>query len=322
VLRRYSTPSPGGAHAGRTPRVVDRTTSVFLVPAAQAAPVGGLKQYKVPNANSDPRAITLGSDGNMWFTEGTEFTGAPAKIGRITPAGAVTEFPVECNFCILTDVAQGPSNILYFTSNNAELGRFDITTGALVLPNIQMPNSSALAGRLAIAGNDVWITDFNNDVIWRYRIGTGVFTAFSDPGADPSDVAVDAAGTVWIAEPSTQAIGRLDPTSGVITHTTTTSTPLGVAVAADGQVWFTARFTPQAVGRLDPTNNAVTEFPLVNVGPEFIAPAPDGSMWFTQETGATSPGSPTPVSSPKARLSRAAGRSTSPSTLVATPGTP
>jgi virginiamycin B lyase len=113
-----------------------------------------------------------------------------------------------------------------------------------------------------------------------------VFDAFSDPGADPSDVAVDAAGIVWIAEPSLNSIGRLNPATGVITHTTTTSTPRGIAVATDGQVWFTARFTPQAVGRLDPTNNnAVTEFPLVNVGPEFIAPAQDGSMWFTQETG-------------------------------------
>ena len=42
--------------------------------------------------DSQPRAITNGSDGNRWFTEGTEFTSAPAKIARITPAGAITEF--------------------------------------------------------------------------------------------------------------------------------------------------------------------------------------------------------------------------------------
>src|SRR4029453_6176933 len=53
--------------------------------AAVAAPIAALKQFKVPTANSQPRAITNGSDGNRWFTEGTEFTSAPAKIGRITP---------------------------------------------------------------------------------------------------------------------------------------------------------------------------------------------------------------------------------------------
>jgi streptogramin lyase len=91
--------------------------------ALAAAPIGALKQFKVPTANSQPRAITNGSDGNRWFTEGTEFTSAPAKIARITPAGAITEFAPDvadgCNFCIITDIAQGPGGILYITSNDS-----------------------------------------------------------------------------------------------------------------------------------------------------------------------------------------------------------
>src|SRR4051794_12905879 len=76
---------------------------------AVAAPIGALKQFRVPTANSQPRAITNGSDGNRWFTEGTELTGAPAKIARITPAGVITEIAPDvddgCNFCIITDIA-------------------------------------------------------------------------------------------------------------------------------------------------------------------------------------------------------------------------
>ena len=80
-----------------TARVVAATLTVGLVwclggAAAHAAPIGALKQFKVPTANSQPRAITNGSDGNRWFTEGTEVTGAPAKIARITAAGDITEF--------------------------------------------------------------------------------------------------------------------------------------------------------------------------------------------------------------------------------------
>lgn len=60
--------------------------------------------------------------------------------------------------------------------------------------------------------------------------------------------------------------------------------PRSIAVASDGQVWFTARFTPQAVGRLDPSSNSVTLFPVTNTGPSGIAASPDGSVWFTQET--------------------------------------
>ena len=249
--------------------------------SALAAPVGTLKQFKVPTANSQPRAITNGSDGNRWFTEGTEFTGAPAKIGRITPAGAVTEFPVECNFCIVTDIAQGPADTLYFTSNDPSLGRID--TAGQQLPSVPVPNSSALGGNLAIHGNDVWITDFNNDSLWRFDIASGQFTQFPVP--EPADVAVDGLGRVWFTAPLTGAIGRLDPATGTVTSTDAGGLiPRDLAVGADGQVWFTARFTPQGVGRLDPDTDVVTTFPLTAVGPQSIAASPDGSMWFTQTT--------------------------------------
>jgi virginiamycin B lyase len=263
---------------------------VWTAGSAVAAPGVRLKQFRVPTANSQPRAITNGPDGNRWFTEGTEFTAAPAKIARITPSGVITEFAPGvadgCNDCILTDIASGPAGILYATSNDPTLIRFDVTTGTFQ-PPIQMPNTSALAGTLAISGDDVWITDFNNDVVWRYRISSGEFT--SVPATDPSDVAVDAAGNAWITEPDTSTLGRIDAVTGAVTRSptsdgSTTVAPRAVAVATDGQIWFTARFTPQAVGRLDPATGSVTLFLVSNTGPEGIAASPDGTVWFTQET--------------------------------------
>jgi streptogramin lyase len=281
-------------------RVLAATLAVGLVlslgSAALAAPVGTLKQFKVPTANSQPRAITNAPDGNRWFTEGTEFTSAPPKIGRITPAGSITEFAPGvadgCNFCIITDIAQGPGGILYITSNDPTLMRFDVATQSFQTP-VQMPNTSALGGNLAVSATDVWITDFNNDVVWRYRLSDGEFTSF--PVSDPADVAVDVAGNAWFTQPGdvnapgTSTIGRIDAATGAVTTTPTTDgsttvAPRSITVASDGQVWFTARFTPQAVGRLDPSNNSVTLFPVANTGPSGIAASPDGTVWFTQET--------------------------------------
>jgi streptogramin lyase len=255
--------------------------SLLIAPAAQAAPVGSLKQYKIPTADSSPRAIALGSDGNLWFTESSE--NLPAQIGRITPAGDITEFPVECNFCILTDIIQGPDDVLYYTSNEDELGR--ITTDGTSLPAIQMPETDVLAGRLAVHGDDVWITDFNNNSIWRYDIPTGTFTQYvvPTPNASPSDAAVDIAGIVWFSEGGADNIGRLDPATGVITEIPVGSTQSSIAVATDGQIWFTKRFTPQGVGRLNPATNEVTFFPVAG-GPQEITASPDGSVWFTLTT--------------------------------------
>jgi streptogramin lyase len=281
-------------------RVLAATLAVGLVlslgSAALAAPIGTLKQFKVPTANSQPRAITNGSDGNRWFTEGTEFTSAPAKIARITPAGSITEFAPQvadgCNLCIITDIAQGPGGILYITSNDPTLMRFDVATQSFQTP-VQMPNTIALGGNLAVSATDVWITDFNNDVVWRYQLSSGQFTPF--PVADPADVAVDGAGNAWFTQPGdvnapgTSNIGRIDAATGAVTTTPTTDgsttvAPRSITVATDGQVWFTARFTPQAVGRLDPSNNSVTLFLVANTGPSGIAASPDGTVWFTQET--------------------------------------
>jgi len=286
-------------------RLLARTTATVLAcglalllgSAAIAAPIGALKQFKVPTADSQPRAITNGSDGNRWFTEGTEFTSAPAKIARITPAGVITEFAPDvadgCNFCIITDIAQGPGSILYITSNDPTLMRFNVATQSFETP-VQMPNTSALGGDLAVSATDVWITDFNNDVVWRYHISDGQFTSF--PVSDPADVAVDVAGNAWFTQPGdvnapgTSNIGRIDAATGAVTMTPTTDgfttvAPRSVTVASDGQVWFTARFTPQAVGRLNPATNAVTIFPTPsNPGPQDIAASPDGTVWFTQTT--------------------------------------
>ena len=263
--------------------------------AALAAPIGTLKQFKVPTADSRPRAITNGSDGNRWVTEGTEFTSAPPKIARVTPAGAITEFAPDvadgCNACIITDIAQGPGGILYLTSNDPTLMRFDVATQRFLTP-VPMPDTGALGGNLAASPTDVWITDFNNDAVWRYHLADGQFT--SVPVVDPADVAVDGTGNAWFTQPGdvnapgTSTIGRIDAT-GTVTRTPTTDgsttvAPRSITVAADGQVWFTARFTPQAVGRLNPATSSVTLFPVTSTGPSGIAAAPDGTVWFTQET--------------------------------------
>jgi streptogramin lyase len=43
----------------------------------------------VPTAGSSPTSITVGPDGALWFTEQTG-----NKIGRITTAGVITEYPI------------------------------------------------------------------------------------------------------------------------------------------------------------------------------------------------------------------------------------
>src|SRR5918994_1022383 len=165
-----------------------------MLSAAQAAPFASLKQFRVPTADSEPRSITYGSDGNLWFVEGNldSVLESPA-VGQITPAGDITEFPVNCSFCSLSDIVQGPEGILYFTSNDPILGR--ITTSGDFLEPIPMPDSDVLAGDLAVD---------EDGIVW--------FTVPLEQGG----------------------IGRLDPATGAVTVTRTNLVPRQLTIAPDG----------------------------------------------------------------------------------------
>jgi streptogramin lyase len=61
-----------------------------------------------------PFGITAGPDGNLWFTEERG-----NQIGRITPAGTVTEFPIPNGNSQPAGITAGPDGNLWFTEQFA-----------------------------------------------------------------------------------------------------------------------------------------------------------------------------------------------------------
>ena len=62
--------------------------------------------------NSLPAGIVAGPEGDLWFTENNEFEST--NIGRITPAGEVTQFPI-LDFSEPRGIVAGPDGNLWFT---------------------------------------------------------------------------------------------------------------------------------------------------------------------------------------------------------------
>src|ERR1051326_2578438 len=52
-------------------------------------PSAKITQFQLPVGGNHPRELVAGPDGNIWFTEYVA-----NRIGRITPDGKVTEFPI------------------------------------------------------------------------------------------------------------------------------------------------------------------------------------------------------------------------------------
>jgi virginiamycin B lyase len=69
--------------------------------------------------NSDLTEIARGPDGNLWFTEPDA-----NRIGRITPAGIVTEFSVPTPNGLPGAITAGPDGNLWFTEDRGQrIGR-------------------------------------------------------------------------------------------------------------------------------------------------------------------------------------------------------
>ena len=72
-----------------------------------------------PSAGGTPSGITAGPDGNVWFTEGAADT-----IGRITPSGKISDFPLPTRESLPSGITAGPDGNLWFTEEKANaIGR-------------------------------------------------------------------------------------------------------------------------------------------------------------------------------------------------------
>jgi hypothetical protein len=152
-----------------------------------------------PQGTADPRFIEAGSDGNLWFTELLA-----NKIGRITPAGVITEFPVP------TTVPPAPFPTL-------------IGTPPAALSNPL--GSSEPRGLILGPDGNIWFTEFLGDKIGRIT-PAGVLTEFQipTPGVHPFAITGGPNGDIYFSENTAGKIGVMN-TDGVFLGEITLPTP-------------------------------------------------------------------------------------------------
>lgn len=85
-------------------------------------PTGVITEFALPRPNSGPGDITVGADGALWFVElsggmdGQVTEGN--RVGRITTAGAVTEYLLPSTSPSPVNIALGPDGNIWYTQGN------------------------------------------------------------------------------------------------------------------------------------------------------------------------------------------------------------
>jgi virginiamycin B lyase len=257
--------------------------------AASAGPT--VTEFTLPAGSSSPGMITAGPDGALWFTES-------GKIGRITTAGTVSEFPAPAGGS--DGIAAGPDGALWFTEGGAnKIGRMTMSGAVSEFPTLSttsnpvgLPNSSANPFGIT-AGPDgaLWFTESLADKIGRITTA-GIVSEFPLPHIqtvhdNPEGITKGPDGALWFTEALGQRIGRIDPTTHAITEfppPTTGAGPVGltsIVSGPEGALWFTSN---AEIDRIT-TAGATTKFSVPNAstaGGEIVTAGSDGALWFTE----------------------------------------
>src|SRR5206468_1150725 len=265
---------PKGACSMRTGAAL-----ALVLVALLASPVGAvtvkIDEFPIPTAASSPRSITVGADGNLWFTE---LFGN--NIGRITRSGVITEFPVRTSFGGPATITSGPDGALWFTENNAgKIGR--ITTAGEVT-EFSLSMLSGPDGITAGPDGALWFTEEGGNKIGRITT-LGVITEFPIPtlNGGPRGITVGPDGNLWFTETTGNEVGRITP-GGQIDEfpLTATSNPLfGIAAGPDGNLWFVEE-GGNNIGRLAVLPETVSN-PAPTVGSLSPSSATAGTAPFT-----------------------------------------
>ena len=263
-----------------------RAASLIAVLASPApAPAQTATPFTPPTVPSTPSGITVGPDGNVWFTE---IDGN--NIGRITLAGVITEFPIPSAFASPASIVLGADGNLWFTETGVDQIANITPVGVVTeFPLPPTPDGSPIApiGIAAGADGNIWFTEFSSNKIGRITPG-GIVTEFPLPSpiVSPGPIAAGPDGNLWFV--ASNNIGRIT-TAGVITifgPVAADSVVGGITAGSDGALWFTSAKTVSRITTAGVFNTLAT--PTATGQFNDILAGADGALWFYENAGSTS----------------------------------
>jgi streptogramin lyase len=239
-------------------------------------------EYSLPS-ESKPAGLTLGPEGDLWFTEyGT------SKIGKITPTGSVTEYALPGGSGP-EGITVGPERNIWFVDlKSTKVGRIT-STGAITEYSVGSKARLLTSITLGPDGN-LWFTE-------QEGIGkitpAGAVTEYAIASASlPLGITTGPDGKLWFTEGTesyfaTGKIGTISTSGTEISYYSIPSThdPGEIVPGPNGEksLWFNIG-SGNAIGKIT-TTGSITEYPLpAGNRPEGITDGPEGNLWFTNES--------------------------------------
>jgi streptogramin lyase len=293
------TPRTGARVAAR--RLIARATIltvstvaalVAFTASASALPLGTIVEHPI-TGNTNPYAIVVGPDGNLWYTEpGTDPTAN--SIGEMNPSTlAFTEYQLPTAGANVTGIAVGPDGNIWFTEEQAsQIGEINPTTHVIHEYPTLTPNSQPQDITAGPDGN-MWFTEYFPSNIGEINPTTGVVHEYPvTSSSGPWGITAGPDGNLWFTAIGNSKIGEINPTTHAYVEyntPTASSEPQAITTGPDGNLWFTE--PPESsgadrIGEINPITDATSDFATSGTGADpavGITTGPDGNVWFTED---------------------------------------
>ena len=207
-------------------------------------------EYSFKGEKPGATGITEGPDKNIWVSYSS-------GVGRVTPAGAITEYPLTK--IAVESITAGPEKEnLWFIGSNTEA---KLTVGKITTSGVVTEYTTAAA-----TGPMLWL--------------------------EPEEITAGADGNIWFTEGTAQKIGKITTAGAITEYALAAETrPEDITAGPDGNVWFSATKTPETsheerrIGKITPAG-VITEYPLPEEngtwpGASSMTTGPDEGLWFT-----------------------------------------
>jgi sugar lactone lactonase YvrE len=238
--------------------------------AAQTTPV-----KSVPiRGGSQPFAITMGEDGNFWFTLSNS-----NEVARITPTQGRIDYFTTPTLSEPAFITLGPDGNIWFAEGSAS--KIASVTPDGIITEHQFSFFGVSVGITTGSDGNIWFTDQTDHAVWRFELSNGRFTEFRTPTPNsfPGDITTGSDGNMWFTEQAVDKFARVTP-NGLITEFSGVTAPGSIAAGPDGNLWVTSAFT-SVIARVTPTTLAITTFPTPST-PTIIRPGNANNLLFTE----------------------------------------
>ena len=226
--------------------------------------------------------LATAPDGSLWYTAaGTiEHVATNGQTTAYTPAGGTSNQPWSIN----SNIVFTADNSAWFVLSNGQTDQLSELSTSGTFTSISTLTGAA-SHFLTVSHDAVWFTQGQNN-IGAYSGGTELPIIHVAGATALTGLTTDAAGTVWFTANASSGglLGSVDA-SGSSQAQTLSVQPHGLVAGADGSLYFASG---HAIWQKS-ASGALSDSSVGSLSPAALAPAPDGTVWFIDQSQASRP---------------------------------